>query len=359
MKKCPWIALSALLWTTGLQAQATPTAPAAKPAATTPTASPTAAPSATPPSTKPSPAPTSAPAAKPATPATPAGNPGGGPATSTAKPAPVGAAAAANPNDKSVEWTLDTSHSHINFVARHLGFSKATGQFKKFAATIKADPKTAKISTLEATAETASIDTGIEKRDAHLRSDDFFNAEKFPQLKLVAKSIKWSGNKFTAQVDLTIRDITKTVPFKGELLGVHQVNFGQGPQLRAGYEATATINRKDFGLKWNMVTEGLSVVADPIQLELATEISYTPPAATTAAGTPAPNQAAATAQAAKVETKTTAAQAAATATTPAAPSGTAKAPTPPANAKPPAAPAAPTVKAPSTPTPPAAPTTTK
>lgn len=334
MKKSPWIALSALLWTAGLQAQATPAAPAAKPAA-----------------------PAAAPSAKPATPAVPA-------APAAAKPAAAAVTPAANPNDKSVEWTLDASHSQIGFVARHLGFSKATGHFKKFAAVVRADPKTGKISTLEATAETASIDTGIEKRDAHLRSDDFLNAEKFPQLKIAMKSIKWNGTKFTAQADLTIRDVTKTVPFKGELLGVHNVNFGQGLTTRAGYEATATISRKEFGLKWNMVTEGLSVVADPIQIELAAEIGYTPPAATTAAATPAPTTApAAAGTAPQPATAKPAAPAvanaaqAASAAKPAVPATPAvKAPAAPAAPKvaAPAAPAAPKVAAPATPSAPTA-----
>ena len=323
MKKSPWIALSALLWTAGLQAQATPAAPAAKPAP-----------------------PAAAPSAKPATPAAPA-------APAAAKPAAAAVTPAANPNDKSVEWTLDASHSSIGFVARHLGFSKASGQFKKFAGVVKADPKTAKLSSLEATAETASIDTGIEKRDAHLRSDDFLNAEKFPQLKLVTKSIKWNGNKFTAQADLTIRDVTKTVPFKGELLGVHNVNFGQGLTMRAGYEATATISRKEFGLKWNMVTEGLSVVADPIQIELAAEIGYTPPAATTAAATPAPT----TAPAAGTAPQPATAKPAAPAVANAAQTASAAKPAVPAApaVKAPAVPAAPAAKAPAVPAAPAAP----
>jgi polyisoprenoid-binding protein YceI len=157
---------------------------------------------------------------------------------------------------------------------------------------VRADPKTGKISALDAAVETASVDTGIEKRDTHLKSDDFFAAEKFPQMRLKLKSIKWSGNKFTAKVDLTIRDVTKEVPFKGELLGVHMVNFGQGPQDRAGYEATSTISRKEFGLKYSAITEGLSVVGDEVTLDLDTEIVYTPPAApaatTTAAAAPAP-----------------------------------------------------------------------
>jgi polyisoprenoid-binding protein YceI len=259
MNKTLRIALPTLLWAAQLQAQAAPAAPKAAPAA--PAAAPhAAAPAAT------SAAPTStATAAKPTT-ATPA---------------------AATGSDKSVEWSVDPAHSHIGFSTKHLGFSKVSGQFKKFAATIKADPKTAKISALEATAETGSIDTGIEKRDTHLKSDDFFAAEKFPQLKLVLKKINWTGNKFTATADLTIRDVTKPVTFKGELLGTHLVNFGQGPQQRAGYEAMTTINRKDFGLKWSALTEGVAVVADNVDLDLAIEMNYVAPGAT-AAATPAP-----------------------------------------------------------------------
>jgi len=109
-----------------------------------------------------------------------------------------------------------------------------------------------------------------------LKSDDFFNAAQFPQLKLVLKSITWSGNKFTAKADLTMRDVTKPVTLKGELLGVNTVNFGQGPTMRAGYEASTKVNRKDFGLKYAAVTEGLAIVGDEIELKLQAEIGYTP-----------------------------------------------------------------------------------
>jgi polyisoprenoid-binding protein YceI len=235
MRKSPWFALSLLLCTGPVQAQSQPAA-SPKPAAAAPK-----------------------PNAAPAQPATAASAPAGAaekqPTPTKDKPAP-----AAN-SDKNVEWALDASHSQIGFVARHLGFSKTNGHFNKYDAVVRADPKSAKLASLEATVDAASIDTGIDKRDKHLRSEDFLNTDKFPQLKLTSKSFKWNGNKFTAVVDLTIRDVTKPVTFKGELLGVHKVNFGQGEQLRAGYEASATINRKDFGLTWNMVTEGLSVVA--------------------------------------------------------------------------------------------------
>jgi polyisoprenoid-binding protein YceI len=180
---------------------------------------------------------------------------------------------------QAVDWQLDPAHSHVGFYARHLGFSKVEGQFHKYAAQlIKADAKTGKITALEATAETASVDSDNEKRDADLRSDHFFNAEKFPQLKFKLKSVKWNGNEFTAKVDLTMRDVTKEVVFTGELLGIHEVDFGRGKHLRAAYEATAKVNRKDFGLNFNGVAEGLSIVADEVQINLSLEMSYKPTA---------------------------------------------------------------------------------
>jgi polyisoprenoid-binding protein YceI len=172
-----------------------------------------------------------------------------------------------------VEWTLDNNHTHIGFVARHLGFTKVRGEFKKFSATIEADQKTAKITKLEAEADTKTVDTGVEKRDDDLRSDHFFAADKFPTLKLVLKSIQWKGNKFTATCALTMRDVTKDVKFEGELLGVHTVDFGRGPSQRAGYEARATVNRKDFGLNFNGLAEGVAIVSDNVDLELEIEMS--------------------------------------------------------------------------------------
>ena len=177
------------------------------------------------------------------------------------------------------EWTLDPSHSQIGFTARHLGFAKVRGEFKTFTAKVQADAKTGKITALEAEADAKTVDTGIEKRDNHLRSDDFFNAEKYPKLKLLLKNIQWKGKKFTATIALTMRDVTKDVKFAGELLGVETVNFGQGPQLRAAYEATDKINRKEFGLKFAGVAEGVSLVADEVEIELAAEISMPKPAA--------------------------------------------------------------------------------
>ena len=189
----------------------------------------------------------------------------------------LAAAAHAQP----VAWTMDPAHSHVGFTARHLGFAKVRGEFKKFAApVIEADTKTGKITKLEAEADAASITTGVDKRDAHLRSNDFFAADKFPKVKLVLKSAKWAGKKLNAVVALTIRDVTKDVKLSGELLGMQSVNFGQGPQLRAGYEAMGKINRKEFGLAFSGVAEGVSIVADEVELNLSLEMSTPAPAAT-------------------------------------------------------------------------------
>lgn len=171
-----------------------------------------------------------------------------------------------------VAWSLDKAHSHIGFSVRHLAITNVRGEFKDFDATVMADAKTGKITSVEATAKTASVDTGVEKRDAHLRKDDFFDSEMYPTMSLVTRSIKFSGKKFTATVDLTIRDVTKTVTFKGEMLGPEKVNFGDGEQFRVGYQAEATINRKDFGLKFGAITEGVAVVGDSVKITLEVEL---------------------------------------------------------------------------------------
>jgi polyisoprenoid-binding protein YceI len=175
---------------------------------------------------------------------------------------------------QNVAWEIDPSHCEIGFVARHLAFAKVRGQFKTFGATITADAKTGKLASVKASAETASVDTDNEKRDDHLRSDDFFAASKFPKLTMETRSIKWTGDKFTAVVKLTLRGVTRDVTFEGEQLGVRSVNFGQGPHQRAAYEAHATIKRQDFGLNFSGAAEGLSIVGDEIEIQLQVEAFY-------------------------------------------------------------------------------------
>jgi len=190
-----------------------------------------------------------------------------------------------------VPWNVDAAHSRVGFTATHLGFSKVRGAFKTFSAKLVADAKTGKITELEAEADAKSIDTGVEKRDAHLRSDDFFAADQYPKLKLVVKNVQWHGKNFTATGTLTIRDVTKNVKFQGSMQGPQTINLGQGPHLRAAYQASTKINRKDFNLKFAAVAEGVALVGDDVSIEFETEITAplaTPTPAKPAAGTMAP-----------------------------------------------------------------------
>lgn len=172
-----------------------------------------------------------------------------------------------------VPWNLDENHSEVSFTVKHLGFSKVRGDFKKFTGKLTADSKTAKLTQLEAEIDARTVNTGVEKRDNHLRTDDFFGVEQYPKIKLVTKTISWKGNTFVANAALTIRDVTKDVKFQGTLEGPKTVNFGQGSHLRAGYHATAKINRKDFNLKFAGVAEGVALVNDEVEIEVNAEIS--------------------------------------------------------------------------------------
>ncbi|MDX1271461.1 YceI family protein [Bizionia paragorgiae] len=161
---------------------------------------------------------------------------------------------------KNTTWTLDNTHSEIAFKVKHMMISTVTGHFEDFEATAKTDGDDFKGADFNFSAKTASINTKNKDRDTHLRSDDFFNSEKFPEMTFVSKS--FDGEKLTG--DLTIRDITKEVTLDAELNGVAVDPYGQ---TKAGFEMTGTINRKDFNLTWSAVTEaGSIVVSDKVKM---------------------------------------------------------------------------------------------
>jgi len=166
-------------------------------------------------------------------------------------------------------FQVDTNHTQIHFTVQHLVVFKVRGNFNDFVGSLEADPKTKTLISAEATIQTASIDTRIDKRDKHLRSSDFFDAAKYPKIHFKSKKVTGSGNNITMVGDITIKGVTKEIILKGSFLGT-----AHGPQgkLRAGFEATGTINRKDFGLNWNKVTEtGGIIVGDEIQIGLEIE----------------------------------------------------------------------------------------
>jgi polyisoprenoid-binding protein YceI len=173
---------------------------------------------------------------------------------------------------ENVAFQVDPAHSSVGFVVRHMAITNVRGTFGEFTGSIQADKETGKPSAIEGTVQVKSIDTGIGKRDDHLRSPDFFDVAKFPTMTLKTKSITYSGNEFTALAELTIKGITKEVTLKGEYLGARKGDMGMGAQLHAGISASTKINRQDFGLKWNMLVEGTGVVADEVRIELEAEI---------------------------------------------------------------------------------------
>lgn len=169
------------------------------------------------------------------------------------------------------EWSLDEAHTTVTFLAKHLGVSKTRGQFKDFDAIVEAE-KDGRLTAATATIKVASIDTGVEKRDSHLKAADFFDAEKFPTLTFKTTSVTIEGRTATLVGDLTIKDKTERVTLKGEFLGKTAIDFGQGPSTHAGYSVKTQINRQKFGLAFNAMAEGSAVVSDLIDIELEFEI---------------------------------------------------------------------------------------
>lgn len=168
---------------------------------------------------------------------------------------------------KNTNWVIDNTHSEIAFKVRHMMISTVTGHFEDFKATAKTDGENFENAEISFTANTASINTKNEDRDTHLKSDDFFNSEKYPELKFVSKS--FIGEKLTG--DLTIRDVTKEVTLDVELNGIAVDPYGQ---TKAGFEINGEISRKDFGLTWNAVTEaGSVVVSDKTRLAIDVQLT--------------------------------------------------------------------------------------
>jgi polyisoprenoid-binding protein YceI len=162
--------------------------------------------------------------------------------------------------NNNTNWSIDNAHSEIAFKVKHMMISTVTGYFEDFQATAKTDGENFNNATIEFSAKTASINTKNKDRDAHLQSDDFFNSEKYPDLKFTSKS--FDGERLIG--DLTIRDVTKEIVLDVDFNGIAIDPYGQ---TKAGFEINGEINRKDFNLTWSAVTEaGSIVVSDKVKL---------------------------------------------------------------------------------------------
>jgi polyisoprenoid-binding protein YceI len=165
-------------------------------------------------------------------------------------------------------WTIDPVHSEVGFTVRHLMVSKVRGSFHNFsgAITVAEDPIN---STVEATIDATSITTGDENRDAHLRSGDFFEVEKFPNFEFRSTRIEPKGDEFAVTGELTIHGVTRSVDLALEFNGVAPDPWGG---TRAGFSARTEISRKDFGIEFNMPVDGGGVVVgDKVQISLEIE----------------------------------------------------------------------------------------
>jgi polyisoprenoid-binding protein YceI len=167
------------------------------------------------------------------------------------------------------DYTLDKAHSTIAFSAKHLMVSKTTGAFNEYDGTINFDPNDLAASKVEITVQAASIDTRNEKRDEHLKGADFLDAEKFPTLTFVSKSIAKEGDAYTLTGDMTIKGVTKEITVPAQISGPVTSPMGGNA---IGIDATFKINRQDYGVSFNkMMDNGGLMVSDDVVVDVSLE----------------------------------------------------------------------------------------
>ena len=170
-----------------------------------------------------------------------------------------------NVTTKKTIWAVDPLHSEIQFKVKHLVISTVTGSFGQYDASFSSEKEDFSDAEISFSADINSISTNNEQRDAHLKSDDFFNAEQYPKMTFKSDELRKTGEgEYKLIGDLTIRDVTKTIELDVEYGGSMVDPYGQS---KVGFEVTGIINRKEYGLKWNAVTEvGGAVVSDQVKL---------------------------------------------------------------------------------------------
>jgi polyisoprenoid-binding protein YceI len=170
-------------------------------------------------------------------------------------------------------WEIDAAHSAAHFTVRHMMVSNVRGSFSKIAGTILTDEKDITKSSVEASIDAASINTGVAQRDNHLRSADFFDVAKFPTIGFKSTRIQKTGeDRYQITGDLTMRGVTRQVVLEMEPISPPVKD--QKGNLKSGVTASTKISRKDFGLVWNRVLESGGVtVGDEVRIELELEIN--------------------------------------------------------------------------------------
>ena len=166
-------------------------------------------------------------------------------------------------------WNVDPEHSTIEFRVAHMLVSTTTGRFTDYQGFIEMDADAGTVKAIEATIQTASVNTNHVKRDAHLRNQDFFNVEQYPTMTYRMKQYKKTEQGYQAMGELTLRGVTKDITLTGTFNGVATDFTGN---MRAGFNAEGKMNRKDFGMVWSKTLDGGGlVVGDEVFIKLDIE----------------------------------------------------------------------------------------
>jgi polyisoprenoid-binding protein YceI len=180
-------------------------------------------------------------------------------------------------------WFFEPGHTAAEFCVRHMMVTFVRGHFKDIHGTLVFDPANPVATSVEATIEASGIWTGEAGRDTHLKSEDFLDVEKFPTITFAARHVELAGaNEAVLRGELTIRGITRTVPLRVHYLGQWPTPWWEdgvdkGPKIRAGFAATTTINRHDFGVSWNSTLDrGGVVVGNMVEITIDAKRSCTP-----------------------------------------------------------------------------------
>jgi len=162
-------------------------------------------------------------------------------------------------------WNLDPSHSEVTFKVKHMMITNVSGSFTDFSVTVISDGDDFKNADVTFSAKANSVNTGSAQRDGHLQSADFFDAEKFPELKFKSTGVeKIDDGNYKLSGDLTIKDVTKNISLNAEHGGIGKDPYGN---VKAGFTITGKINRKDFGLTWNAALEtGGVMVSEEVKI---------------------------------------------------------------------------------------------
>lgn len=170
-------------------------------------------------------------------------------------------------------FKIDPGHSEVGFSVRHF-FSRVPGRFNTFEGTVLLDEKNLAASSVDVTIQTASLFTNQERRDGHLRSPDFFYADSFPTLAFKSTKVTpGTGGALKIEGNLTMRGVTKPVVLDGHFLGAGSISIGgQSAGYRASFDATTTVNRKDFGIRWNKaLDQGGTMLGDDVAITIGVE----------------------------------------------------------------------------------------